>query len=156
MGSAVAADVLEHDLFEELAPVIEGLGYQIVELRAKETKHGLQLTLVIYREGGVSLDDCALVHETIQPRIEVSRGARDVRLEVSSPGTERVIKATHEYRIFAGKGVRVLEHSTGQWILGTIGEVRDDGFTLNQAEATRNVLYSDIKKARLDDSQEVS
>lgn len=146
---------LETDLYEQIGPVVDGLGYALVELKAQEITGAVQVSLVIFSRDGVGIDDCVRVHETVQPRAEIVCDRRDVRMEVSSPGTRRVLKGTHEYSIFTGERVRVLTDDRSDWISGRIGTVRDDGFSLDQDGQELDIPFTRIKKARLDDSQEV-
>lgn len=155
MREIVTASPLESELYEQIAPVVDGLGYSIVELRAQEISGAVQLSLVIYKSSGVGIDDCALVHETILPRAEVLWDRRDVRMEVSSPGTRRILKSDREFEVFVGQPVRVLTRDASEWVAGRIGTVRSDGFTLEQENNERDIAFSNVKKARLDDSQEV-
>ena len=145
----------EQRLTDDLAPVIEGLGYQIVELRAKRRKDGYSVHVVLHRDGGVTIDDCAEVHTTILPRIRITEEEQDISLEVSSPGIDRVLKTLREFSVFVGKGVRVLKASNGQWVGGIIRKLEEDTLTLVRAEEEIDIDIAEIQKAKLDDTQEV-
>lgn len=146
---------LEIELYEQLTPVVDGLGYAVVELKAQEITGAVQVSLVIYTPKGVGIDDCALVHETVLPRAQVICDRRDVRMEVSSPGTRRIIKSNHEYGIFRGETIRVLTADSSEWITGRLSNVREDGISLEKKNQEMQIPFANIKKARLDDSQEV-
>jgi ribosome maturation factor RimP len=145
----------EQRLTEDLEPVIEGLGYHIVELRAKRRNDGYTVHVVLHRDGGVTIDDCAEVHTTILPRIRITEEEQDISLEVSSPGIDRVLKSSREFSVFTGKGVRVLQASNGQWVAGVIRKFGQETLTLVRAEEEINIGVAEIQKAKLDDTQEV-
>jgi ribosome maturation factor RimP len=152
---AVETTPAEQRLTDELRPVIEGLGYQIVELRAKRLKDGYAVHVVLHRDGGLTVDDCAEVHTTILPRIQIIEDEQDINLEVSSPGIDRVFKSPHEFEVFRGKGARVLKVADGQWVGGIITAYTDDTVTLTRAGSDYTIEISAIHKAKLDDTQEV-
>jgi ribosome maturation factor RimP len=152
---AVEATPAEQHLTDELRPVIEGLGYQIVEIRAKRRKDGYAVHVVLHREGGITVDDCAEVHTTILPRIQIIEEEQDISLEVSSPGIDRVLKSPAEFGVFIGKGARVLQVADGKWVGGIITAYDERTVTLSRSGQEYAIEVEAIQKAKLDDTQEV-
>ncbi|MFP4010449.1 MAG: hypothetical protein ACLFUM_02015 [Spirochaetaceae bacterium] len=152
---AVETTPAEQRLTDELRPIIEGLGFQLVELRAKRRKDGYAVHVVLYRAEGVGVDDCAEVHTTILPRIRITEEEQDVHLEVSSPGIDRVLRSPAEFGVFIGKGVRVLRESDGQWVTGIIRAYSGRSVTLSRGGEDYTIDIEAIQKAKLDDTQEV-
>lgn len=76
-----------------LTPVIEGLGYAVWDVQFRKVGADFTLTVTIDSEDGISIDDCELVHRTIDPLLDEADPI-DVAyiLEVSSPGIEREIR----------------------------------------------------------------
>ncbi len=142
---------IEQELRREIEPVIDGLGFYLVELKASELKDRFHAVVTIYREAGVDLDACAEIHRTILPRIELWRDARDVHLQVSSPGLDRTLKHQREYAIFAGKRIRVLLSSSKEWVSGVLRGSDEDSCTIETADGIRRVAFAEIRKAKLDD-----
>ena len=105
-------------LHELVAPLIEGLGYQIVELTGAQRKRTLHVHLVIHKPTGINLEDCTAVYKTIFPRLEVSTEADDVHLEVGSPGVYRKIKDASEFDIFLGSKVKIMSDDDLEWVFG--------------------------------------
>ena len=140
----------ENSLYKELKPVINGLGYEIVEFHNRIKDGNLNLSLSIYKPEGVTIDDCTLVHRTVFPRIEFMEEIRDISLQISSPGTSRKIKSLDEFYIFTGKDVSILTFEDSEWIHGRIVSVKDDLLTLSTKDDTVSVDLSDIKKAKLE------
>jgi len=136
-------------------PLVDKLGFSIVELRSGAAREALRVSLVIYRPQGVNLDDCATVYRAVLPRIEVSENRRDVHLEVSSPGLNRTIKSANEFGVFLGRGVKILVKTSGEWITGTIDSATDHSLELQNSSGRSEYEFKDIVKAQLDYSEEV-
>lgn len=84
--------------------VAEERGYEIVEVAYKKaTPHSL-VSVFIYKEDGISVDDC----DTMSRAIEEELDKEDIieesyYLEVSSPGLDRPIKTQDDLRRNKGK-----------------------------------------------------
>ncbi|MFW5728538.1 MAG: ribosome assembly cofactor RimP [Spirochaetota bacterium] len=145
----------EDPILETVEPVISGLGYTLVDIQSKFVRDRLRVIIVIYRESGITVDDCAAVHHAVQPRIEVLQDNRDVYLEVSSPGVDRKFRTNREFAVFKGRGARVLRGDNDQWVAGVIVEAKDGTVILENDSGREAVAMELIRKARLDESQEV-
>jgi len=145
----------EERLLEDLRPVVEGLGFHIVDLRGKQVKTTFHVSVIIHSPDGVGLDGCETVHRTVLPRLEMMEDNRDIHVEVSSPGIDRAFRTASEFAIFVGKGVRVLLKEENDWIGGIISSAGDKEVCLETDGDTACFGYAQIRKARLDDSQEV-
>jgi ribosome maturation factor RimP len=106
---------LQSQLLQSLTPLIEPLGFEIVELEVHTHRNKL-LRLYIDRmdpaAGAVSLDDCAHVSRSLNepldtlPELEaVFKGTYE--LEVSSPGVDRPLRHSRDFLRFVGRRVRV-------------------------------------------------
>jgi len=93
----------------ELAePLVAHLGLELVDVEYKREGRAMVLRIFIDREGGITLDDCALVSRELSELLDVE----DVipshyTLEVSSPGLNRPLKKEKDYLRYLGKLVRV-------------------------------------------------
>ena len=90
------------------APVLAGMGLELVDLEFKREGRGWVLRFFIDKEGGVTLDDCADFSREIGVLLEVEDlipGA--YQLEVSSPGIDRPLKKASDFQRFAGRLVKV-------------------------------------------------
>lgn len=146
-------DYQEKDpLFEELQPVIESMGFSIVDLKSQKMKSSFQVSLVVHNDKGVGVDDCTAIFKTVLPRIEIITDHQDINLEVSSPGVERVLKSANEFEIFVGRKIRcLLGDEWKEGILKKAGTVLSIDFSGD----IQDVAVSDIRKAKLCISQEV-
>ena len=137
-------------LLKEIEPVITGLGYSLVDFTERRSGNNLHTGIVIYRESGITLDDCSLVHRAVLPRMEMLEENQDVYLEVSSPGMARNIKTVDELIVFSGRRIKVLLIDESEWITGRISLAGKDTLTLKTKDDTLVVAYENIRKAKLD------
>ena len=82
-------------------PIVEGLGYELVEVTYKKQHDAMHLTIFIDSDkpGGVSLDDTEIVANAIDAPLDAldpTQGAPFV-LNVSSPGLDRPLKTEKEF-----------------------------------------------------------
>jgi ribosome maturation factor RimP len=136
-------------ILEDIRPVIEGLGIHIVEYKRQVVKGVLHIVLVLYKTGGVTIEDCSEVHNTIMPRIEMIEDSRDVHLEVASPGIGRTLKSTEEFTVFQSLPVKILVKESKEWIQGVIEHADDNQVVLKSDDSTYTLAYDTIQKAKL-------
>lgn len=91
------------DLYVLLEQALIRLGYEMVDLEI--SNHGKLLRLFIDKPGGVNIEDCALVSEHVSYLLAVEHDVDYDRLEVSSPGLDRVLKKERDFERFAGSKV---------------------------------------------------
>ncbi|HTO21717.1 MAG TPA: ribosome assembly cofactor RimP [Spirochaetia bacterium] len=139
---------------EAVEPVLAGMGLALVEMSLARQKGVTRVSVVIYRKGGVGVDDCAEVSEMLLPRLETIEGMADVSLEVSSPGIERTLRSPSEYAIFAGRGVRVLAGTETEWQGGIIDSIEGETLWLRKGRERKGFAVAEIRRARLDHSVE--
>ncbi len=91
-----------------IAPLLEDLGFELVDLEYKREGRDWFLRLFIDKQGGVTLDDCVNVSHEVSALLDVEDVIETAyRLEVSSPGLDRPLKKTQDYDRFAGRLVKV-------------------------------------------------
>ncbi len=142
-------------LIDQLDEIVQGLGFRVVELNTSVVKGRTHCHLVIYRSEGVGIDDCATVHRTVLPRLELLWDDRDVALQVASPGIERTMKDMRELGIFVDRGVRILRKHADDWITGIIRGADADRVEVETEHGVQEIAIAEIQKAKLDYSQEV-
>lgn len=148
-------DYFHQSVRDAVEPVLNGKGFALVEMSLGRRKGSTRVSVVIYRQGGVGVDDCAEVSEMLLPRLETIEGMTDVSLEVSSPGIERTLRSPSEYGIFSGRGVRVLAGAETEWQSGIIEGVEGDMLWLRRGRQRKGFAIPDIRRARLDHFVEV-
>ena len=93
------------DLHELIDKTVSGLGYELVDV--EQSPRGRVLRLFIDKPdkaGGVDVEDCALVSNQVSRVLAVENVDYD-RLEVSSPGLDRVLKKPADFARYAGSQI---------------------------------------------------
>ena len=93
------------DLHALLEQAVTQIGYELVDLEI--SNRGKLLRLFIDKPAGITIDDCALVSEHISHLLAVEHDVDYDRLEVSSPGLDRVLKKESDFERFAGNKVQI-------------------------------------------------
>jgi ribosome maturation factor RimP len=148
----VYPEYVNNKVRQEVEPLIQGIGFRLVECAVARLKGAWRVHLVIHRASGVGIDECAEVSRLIFPRIQTIEGLENAGLEVSSPGIARAIKSSEEYSIFVGRGVRILASDETEWIGGIIERVEDGRLELKTKDGPKSYPLESIRKARLDDA----
>ena len=89
---------------ELLDRTLQGLGYELVDL--ERSAKGRLLRVFIDKPGGIDLDDCAVVSNHLG-RVLTVENIDYERLEISSPGLDRVLRKQGDFVRFAGHKVRL-------------------------------------------------
>ncbi len=131
----------------EVAPTVHSFGFALVELDAARLARRSLIRLVVYRSDGMTAEDCAELARAVRYRLALVPGAEDARLEVSTPGTARQLKAPHEYAIFRGRTVAVLVDD--DWLRGVILSAEGGIVTLRTGTEERQIELRRIRKGRL-------
>jgi len=99
---------LPDELMAKLEALAAGEGVELLAVEFAGTARKPIVRLVIDREGGVSLEDCALVSEQASVLFDLfDPFPGPYTLEVSSPGLERKFYRPEDYQRFVGQTVRV-------------------------------------------------
>jgi ribosome maturation factor RimP len=150
-------------LTELITPILEDLGFELVDLEYKQEGRDLFLRIFVDKTGGVNLDDCASVSREIGALLEVEDVISDAyRLEVSSPGMDRVLKRPADFERFTGERIKIKSKEAidpdgrGHNRKTFVGELL--GLTqgrvcirqLDKKGGEVEILLSDLDQARLD------
>ena len=94
---------------EFLNPIVEGLGYEIVEVEYAKKSNGMNLTIFIDTPNGIKIEDCEKVHSAIdEPLDELDpTDGKPYTLNVSSPGIDRPIVSDKDYNRNLGEILEV-------------------------------------------------
>jgi len=95
-------------VFEQLEPMLEDMGFELVDVEYL-SKHGKWvLILFIDKPGGVTIDDCAMVSGEMGDLIDVKDIIKhEYVLEVSSPGLDRPLKKEKDFIRSLEKKIKV-------------------------------------------------
>src|SRR3990172_1682073 len=116
-------------VIELIEQTVGGMGYELVEVET--SPRGRLLRVFIDKpedEKGVSVDDCTAVSNQLTRLFAVEEVDYD-RLEVSSPGLDRVLKKAADFERFAGQEAQLklrLPVGNQRNFSGVILGMRDD------------------------------
>ena len=135
---------------ELIAPVVAGMGYELVDLQV--SNRGGLLRLFIDKPGGIGLEDCAAVSRQLSRVLEVE-GVEYDRLEVSSPGLDRPLRKAQDFARFAGQKadvrMRTPDASGRRRFVGVLKGENEGRVSLELDGQTVALAIEDIDRARL-------
>ena len=144
--------------YEECAPLVEGLGYLLVDLKIIPSKTITKISAMIASSDpnvNISVNDCAKVHRVLLPRLEALLGTEETSMELTSPGIEHNIKNAAEFAVFKGRAIRVWDKIVTDWVSGVVTAADDKAVTLDKEDGTSvTVSYENIAKAKFIYKQE--
>ena len=90
---------ISEEVEKYLSPIVEELGYEIVEVEFAKKYNGDNLTIFIDKVGGINIEDCEKVHNAIDEPLDELNPTNDkpYTLNVSSPGIDRPIVTDKDY-----------------------------------------------------------
>ncbi|MBR7064133.1 MAG: ribosome maturation factor [Treponema sp.] len=138
--------------YSDCAPLVEGLGFRLLELKIVPAKTVVKISAVIASPDPsvhISVEDCSKVHHALQPRLEALLGTEETAMELTSPGIDRNIKNAAEFALFVNCNVRVWCRSVSDWVKGVLLSSTDKELKLKTEEGEKTILYEDIAKAKL-------
>jgi ribosome maturation factor RimP len=140
-------------LWELFEPVVNGMGFDLIEIEHfPNPKHGV-LRLYIDKEGGVTVDDCSAVSHQISALIDVEEPIRGkFNLEISSPGLDRPLRRLQDFQRFTGSMVKLktMMPLDGQRnFKGRMLEVNEEVLVLETDTEEISLPMNAIEKARI-------
>ncbi len=103
MTDLVAKTSIDRRLAEIIAPVVEGMGYDLVRVRLMGGKSKTVQIMAERPEGGIRIDECAEISNAVSAALDVEDPIDDAyTLEVSSPGIDRPLTRPGDFRTFEG------------------------------------------------------
>ena len=132
---------------EKINPIIEQMGYDVIEVEYAKKTDGMNLTFYIDSDKGVELNDCEKVSKTIDPILDELNPTDDqvYSLVVSSPGIDRPLKTERDFKRNLGKQISITLFSKID------GKKKFDGELKNYSESEitiTNVKGEDITLQR--------
>jgi ribosome maturation factor RimP len=130
--------------------IVTQLGYELVDFEMQN--RGRLLRVFIDKADGIDIDDCVLVSNQIGNVLAVEHDIDYDRLEVSSPGLDRVLKKLTDFERFKGFKATIklrLALDGRKNFVGSIADVAEDCVHLNVDGETVSFTLQQIEKARL-------
>ena len=140
------------DLHALLETTVVGLGYELVDIEL--SPRGRTIRVFIdqpARESGVDVEDCAKVSNQLSRLLEVENVDYD-RLEISSPGLDRVVKKPADFERFAGQVIQIklrIPLNGRRNFQGELLGLKEGKVGLRLESAEVELEFDNIEKARL-------
>ncbi|MGH3411384.1 MAG: ribosome maturation factor RimP [Streptosporangiaceae bacterium] len=139
-----------------LEPVASALGMDLEGIRVTSAGRRRVLRIVLDADGGVSLDDIAVVSRDLSAALDDSAvmGDQPYTLEVSSPGVDRPLTERRHWRRAIGRLVVAPLIAAGNGeeratVEGRITGASADGITLDTGGESRIFGYSDLGPGKI-------
>lgn len=139
------------DIQALLERVITQLGYELVDFEM--SNRGKMLRLFIDKPQGITIDDCVLVSNHVSHLLAVEHDVDYDRLEVSSPGLDRILKKASDFMRFTGERVKIKLRVPMDGKKNFVGMLQglDGGEVLVERDgAILRFAMANVEKARLD------
>ena len=134
-------------LLRLLEPVVTAEGLDLEEVTVTPAGKRRLLRVTVDRDGGVSLDDVALVSQSISGALDTSEAMTGPYvLEVTSPGVDRPLVAPRHWHRATSRLVRAVL-ADGREMTGRVLQADDDGVTLDVGSNERRLAYVEISRA---------
>ena len=145
---------IQQDVREVAAPIVEELGLEFVDVEFTRRGRDQALTLFLDRSGGVTVEELQQASSAVEKALEIEEIITGrFRLEVSSPGIDRSLKSSSDYRKNIGTRVRIKTFSPlpvfGRLLTGTIAGVEGPNVIVATDDGSRAcVPLSEISSAK--------
>ena len=108
MSDLIAKTAIDQRLASIVAPVIEGLGFELVRLRVMSGKSQTLQIMADKPEGGIEVEHCADISTAVSAVLDIEDPLEDAyTLEVSSPGIDRPLTRLKDFAVWEGHEARI-------------------------------------------------
>ncbi len=140
------------DLNTLLETTVTGLGYELVDVELSPRGRTIRVFIdAPEKENGIDVEDCAKVSNQLSRVFEVENVDYD-RLEISSPGMDRVVKKAADFERFAGQQIQVklrIPQNNRRNFQGELLGHKDGKVGLRLEKDDVELEFTNIEKARL-------
>ena len=130
---------------------VSKLGYELVDFEI--INRGELLRIFIDKPSSITIDDCVAVTNQLKHIFTVEEEIIFDRLEVSSPGINRVIKKLQDFERFKGEKIKIKTRSPIEErknFTGTLQGIKKDLILIEFNNIVLEISLDNIEKARLD------
>ncbi|MBS1132350.1 MAG: hypothetical protein H6R16_3352 [Proteobacteria bacterium] len=140
------------DLNTLLETTVVGLGYELVDVEMSPRGRTIRVFIdAPAKETGIDVEDCAKVSNQLTRVFEVENFDFD-RLEISSPGLDRVVKKAADFERFSGQEIQIkvrIPQGGRRNFQGELLGLKDGKVGLRLAKDDVELEFTNIEKARL-------
>jgi len=140
----VSTDPTVAKLEAQVAPVVEGLGCELIALQvARAGRRRIIRILADRPKGGITLGDCERISRAVGAALEQGDpGEGAYTLEVSSPGLDRHLTTPRDFARYVGEAV-TLQMQDGRTRSGVLAGVDENGLRLE--EVGEAIPYTQVR-----------
>ena len=139
------------DLETLIEKLVTQLGYELVDF---ETINGGQILRIFIDKGDlIDIEDCTKVSNHVNNVLSVETDYDYERLEVSSPGLDRVIKKLNDFDRFKGQKVKIKTRfaiENRKNFKGILSGTKSESIMIEVDNESFLIEFDNIDKARLD------
>lgn len=142
-------------VFDFASPIVEKLGFELVEVSYDKTKNGKELSLSIYhKDRPVTIEDCELVSKTLDAPLDELNptGDESYILSVGSLGLDREIKTDADLNRSLGKELEIslykMQNKTKNFV-GVLESFDRETITIKNEKEKVILARDNIASARL-------
>ena len=139
------------DLETLIEKLVTQLGYELVDF---ETVNGGQILRIYIDKGDlIDIEDCTKVSNHVNNVLSVETDYDYERLEVSSPGLDRVIKKLNDFDRFKGEKIKIKTRfaiENRKNFKGILSGTKGESIMMEVDNESLLIDFENIDKARLD------
>ena len=139
------------DLETLIEKLVTQLGYELVDF---ETVNGGQILRIFIDKGDlIDIEDCTKVSNHVNNVLSVETDYDYERLEVSSPGLDRVIKKLNDFDRFKGEKIKIKTRfaiENRKNFKGILSGTKGESIMIEVDNESILIDFENIDKARLD------
>ncbi len=136
-------------LEELLESTLEGMGYELVGI--EQFGHNKLLRIFVDKKNGINIDDCVAISNHLN-RLLTVENIDYGRLEISSPGLDRLLRKETDFLRFRGETIKLKLRIPIQGQRNFVGILRELNNGIIKLEVDGKLLdleLSNLEKARL-------
>jgi ribosome maturation factor RimP len=136
----------------EIERIAEDGGFELVEAVLKGSRPPKLLQVFLDRKGGITIDECAAVSRELSAWIDMRfPDAESHRIEVSSPGLDRILKTRKDFERNLGRSIAVEWTPDGKTrqTVGVLQSAGDETVTLSDGKQDFVIPIPRIVRAKI-------
>ena len=146
---------IESSIEKFTSPLVEELGYELVDLEYIKEDGEWYLRFYIDSENGIQIEDCTTVSRALSAKLDEEDPIEDsYYLEVSSPGLDRPLKKESDFIKYIGKKIKIKFYKPfmdKKVMEGTLQGFENNKIIINVNDETLEIEKDIVASARLND-----
>ena len=141
-----------NQLEELVRPIVNEYNAFLLEVIVRGDHNQKSLEIFVDTDTGITTGECSEISRALSPVLDASNFFQGrYHLVVSSPGIDRPLKFSRQYRRSIGKTLTLQVTKVQEKIIGILEEVHESGIVMNVfQEGRKNFVFTEIVEARVD------